>query len=310
MRISAHLGHVMGKDKTIFEMMDLLYDAGFRILDFTACDFLESYMQYGETELFSDNWKDWILQIKAYADNRGIMFNQSHQLIYNYFNDDQQTHLLNNMFDRVTEATALLGAPISVVHPVIPPGCTYDIEQCKEKNAAFIREKAKIAQGYGISFAVENMFNSIQPDGSTKWRYCNTPVQLVDLVNTINMPNVGFCFDVGHAHCMRENIYDSIMKYGDRLLALHIHDNDTFGDQHNMMFTGSVDWEAFTKGLADCQYKGDFTLESDKAVISLPRALQPHMLEQLHRVSQWIVASFENHVKSNAMNKLFTGDIQ
>ncbi len=290
MKISVSIGHVFSGDATIFEMMDLLYNAGFRTLDFTACDFLLPHMHYGDTELFSDGWKEWILQIRDYADSMGMTFNQSHQLMYNYFNHDDQTRLLNLMFDRVTEATSLLGASITVAHPVVPDNI-FDIEQCKEKNAAFFREKAIIAQAYGVSLAIENMLNSPQPDGSTKWKYCSTPDQLVDLVNTINRPNVGFCFDVGHAHYMRQSIYDSIMKYGNRLISLHIHDNDSFSDQHNMMFTGSVDWDAFTKGLAACNYKGDFTLESYKAVISLPRELQPHMLEQLYRVSGWLVAS-------------------
>lgn len=62
------------------------------------------------------------------------------------------------------------------------------------------------------------------------------------------MPNAGFCFDCGH-----ENIYNGgdglLEKYGDRLLCMHLHDNNGKQDQHRLPFKGSIDWDRMGRRL-------------------------------------------------------------
>lgn len=50
------------------------------------------------------------------------------------------------------------------------------------------------------------------------------------------------CFDCGHRSCFTPQI-DYLAKYGDRLIATHIHDNNGVNDHHLLPFDGIIDWE-------------------------------------------------------------------
>jgi len=77
----------------------------------------------------------------------------------------------------------------------------------------------------------------------------------------INSPNLGFCYDVGHRHCEEPNV-DLLALYGDKLVALHLHDNDGSGDQHRLPFEGNIDWQEQMPKIAAAGYNGPITLES------------------------------------------------
>lgn len=49
--------------------------------------------------------------------------------------------------------------------------------------------------------------------------------------------------------------------YGDKLMALHLHDNDESADQHRMQFDGNINWDAVMKRLTNISYKGLTALE-------------------------------------------------
>ena len=84
------------------------------------------------------------------------------------------------------------------------------------------------------------------------------------------------CWDVGHAnhffpeHC---NQYDSIIALGDKLTALHIHDNCGYFDDlrdhiridmHTLPYSSnstSVNYDAVLQGLKDVGYAGTFNFE-------------------------------------------------
>ena len=49
---------------------------------------------------------------------------------------------------------------------------------------------------------------------------------------------------------------------GDGLMAVHIHDNDGYGDLHLQPYSGRTCYDAIIKGLLDIDFKGAFTLEA------------------------------------------------
>jgi sugar phosphate isomerase/epimerase len=70
---------------------------------------------------------------------------------------------------------------------------------------------------------------------------------------------VGLCYDAGHG-----NIYDDIGDMDavrDRLLAVHLHDNDGEGDQHKELFSGTLDWEGLAKVMAKSAYTKPVSME-------------------------------------------------
>ena len=57
---------------------------------------------------------------------------------------------------------------------------------------------------------------------------------------------------------------DMIKKLGERLKALHIHDNDRWHDLHQIPFSASIDFDAVVGALKEINYDGYFTLEADR----------------------------------------------
>lgn len=76
----------------------------------------------------------------------------------------------------------------------------------------------------------------------------------------IHSRRLGFCFDSGHQNCRCKNV-DLLSMYGDKLMALHLHDNDESGDQHRMPFDGNINWNVVMKKLTDINYSGSIALE-------------------------------------------------
>ena len=60
-----------------------------------------------------------------------------------------------------------------------------------------------------------------------------------------------------------DGAYNMIKALGPRLQALHIHDNDRLGDNHQIPFSMNIDFNEVAKGLREIDYKGYLTLEAD-----------------------------------------------
>lgn len=86
------------------------------------------------------------------------------------------------------------------------------------------------------------------------------PEYLGYVFDHIHSNRLGFCFDSGHQNC-RSKHTDLLSIYGDKLMALHLHDNDESSDQHRMPFDGNIDWNVVMKKLTDIQYNGPTALE-------------------------------------------------
>jgi len=89
----------------------------------------------------------------------------------------------------------------------------------------------------------------------------------LDLIfSRIKSDRLKFCYDSGHEYAVNKMLgidIDLLEKYGDKLAALHLHDNDGTGDQHLMPFDGTAPWEEIMARLRITGYKGDLTLENE-----------------------------------------------
>ena len=92
----------------------------------------------------------------------------------------------------------------------------------------------------------------------------------------------GFCLDTGHLLMAGHDITFAIQKLGDRLIALHVHDNDGYHDDHNVPYVGGVqNWKRFFLGLRAIGYKGDMNMETGGAIQRFPDAMIPSGLRLL-----------------------------
>ncbi|HCE46653.1 MAG TPA: hypothetical protein DET40_24155 [Lentisphaeria bacterium] len=72
---------------------------------------------------------------------------------------------------------------------------------------------------------------------------------------------LGICYDSGHGNMGGKGL-DHLAKLADRLLSLHLHDNNGFDDQHKPLFSGTIDWKRLAAVIASSNYKGPLTLET------------------------------------------------
>ncbi len=72
----------------------------------------------------------------------------------------------------------------------------------------------------------------------------------------------GFCWDVGHEECFAAG-RRYMPLFGDRLCALHIHDNhkEFNNDEHMLPFDGKIDYDRVASAIAERKYTGTLTLE-------------------------------------------------
>ncbi len=72
---------------------------------------------------------------------------------------------------------------------------------------------------------------------------------------------VGLCYDSGHGNYGPAGGLDFLSAHADRLLALHLHDNDGTGDQHQPPFYGNVDWARLAAIIRGSSYPRELSFE-------------------------------------------------
>ena len=71
----------------------------------------------------------------------------------------------------------------------------------------------------------------------------------IDIFKNISHPYLKFCYDSGHDNCDNSDL-DYLALYSDKLITLHLHDNDGTGDQHTLNKIGTIDWNMIATKLA------------------------------------------------------------
>ena len=136
--------------------------------------------------------------------------------------------------------TAALGGDVVVLHP--PDVEAGDLEAATERMVAACRELAPIAAGHGVRLAIENI-----------WPAERNRLVISRLLAELPATLLGFCLDAGHANVAGD--LDWLIEHAfDRLLAVHLHDNDGSGDQHLLPGDGTVNWNKVASALRAAGY--------------------------------------------------------
>ncbi|MCK5802261.1 MAG: sugar phosphate isomerase/epimerase [Lentisphaeria bacterium] len=105
----------------------------------------------------------------------------------------------------------------------------------------------------GLAIAVENTL-------PTAPRIGDTVPELVRMVECLEGDHVGCCLDTSHAN-LSGDVTTAVGMVADRLLTLHVSDNDGRTDQHALPFEGTIDWGGFMNALNRTRYAGVFMME-------------------------------------------------
>ena len=100
------------------------------------------------------------------------------------------------------------------------------------------------ASGRGVRIAIENGdFDAIEK-----------------VLSSSGPEYVGLCYDSGHGNVRGDGL-DRLDGLKDRLISIHLHDNDGSGDQHRLPFSGTVDWPRLARIIAESSYEKCVSME-------------------------------------------------
>ena len=111
---------------------------------------------------------------------------------------------------------------------------------------------------------------------------------------------LGMCYDSGHGNIGRDR--SSLMEpLKERLIAVHLHDNDGSGDQHRLPFEGSINWMEITRIIASSAHPKMLNLESN-----LPRSDikdETGFLKQAHQAGLSLTQMVAYHTPVTAIDQ-------
>ncbi len=92
-----------------------------------------------------------------------------------------------------------------------------------------------------------------------------TEEEFLEIVNSVKSRYLGIHIDTGHSYLLG-NLTRMVELAGDRLFALHVHDNHgkregPSWDEHLIPGEGDIDWKGFVSVLKSIDYSGTFLLE-------------------------------------------------
>jgi sugar phosphate isomerase/epimerase len=145
----------------------------------------------------------------------------------------------------------------------------HGIERILDVVADNFKTMGEYASHFGIKLALENM-GRFTPLGSIDI--------LPELIERVNLPNVGYCFDSGHAHAFGESMTEWIDIAGDKLFTTHFHDNqgklagvelpgmfiesNKEYDEHSSPGFGTINWIDVINSLRKINYKFPVNFET------------------------------------------------
>lgn len=256
MKISTLIGDiapVIGEEKAV----EYVAKAGFDAWDFSMFAMCKYDWETGS--LFENNhpltgnqYLAFARKLKKIGLDNGIVCNQSHAPF------PSSCPEIRSYFKRAIECTAEAGGGLCVIHP--------DNNKSAQENAEIFLELLPFAKEQKVKIATENMWNWNKEKDESSFAACATSESFVEHIDTVKDDYLVACLDIGHAE-MRgsgSGAVPMIHALGNRLQALHIHDNDRWHDSHQIPFSMSIDFAPIVKALKDIDYKGWFTLEADR----------------------------------------------
>ena len=256
------------------DQIQRVYDAGFRHMDMNFWDWCHDPL----SPFRQDNWRGWVEGIAKKAQALNVKFTQAHADVFNFYTGDASRY---EMYLRSIEGAAMLGIPWITFHPSGHPDFSPETEaQNIRDNIEYYKPLVEAAEKFKVGIALENMSR----------RLC-TADHLIQMVDALDSPFVGICWDTGHAHIAGQNQPESIRSMARRLHALHVQDNDGITDQHMPPHFGTIEWGPLMSALREISYPGDFTFEAHNIVRRVPAGCKADALRLLKQIGEELVGN-------------------
>lgn len=292
---------IFGAEKGADEAFGYIKSLGFEALDYNLDHALSPAMiAKGEKNDFFDAPVGEILEryrgVREAAKKHGMAIRMAHGIFPLYSDaDPAMSDYLVMATEKQLAVCQYLGCPAMVVHPIARADRTRE----KEMNLALYRKLMPAARKYGVKICLENMFAWIGSHGIR--RACADMEEACWYIDTLNAEAgeelFGFCYDVGHANLLGNNIYEDLKLLGKRLTVLHIHENDGRLDMHLIPFTHTganrdctTDWNGFLRGLKEIGYEGPLNFEVFAATVKMPLPMVKPLLTLTKEIGEYFRA--------------------
>ena len=187
-------------------------------------------------------------EFRAAADAAGVAIEQGHLWLTVDIAPPEESRRQETVAElrRWLDLYLAIGIPAAVLHP----GGAHQPDPAARRAAQLrsLHELTEHIQGTDVSLCLEN---------------CSSGRDLEPLLAETDPRHVGVCLDTGHLNLTDENQAAFIRACGPRLRALHLAENDTTADQHNLPYArgGCVPWPDIAVALDHIGYKGLLNFE-------------------------------------------------
>ena len=172
----------------------------------------------------------------------------------------------------------LIGADVMVIHGgrVEEEGM---VPLARSALVESLRELSEEAKDEGVRIALENdglsggkVLKGAEERMKPPWRqfagHRRFPGSLLpgtkdvrEVIEEVGSPWLGACLDTGHANIYGE-VGEQVEILGEKIITVHMQDNEGRADQHMQPPYGTVDWEAFGRVLRRVGYEEPILIES------------------------------------------------
>lgn len=192
--------------------------------------------------------KDHIKELAAWFKGEGVEFHSMHSPIYMSNNFKSGSPALNivdpdkprrieamDEIKRAVEVAELMPFRFLVQH--IGKTDEYDDPRKFEWAMSGIEHLRAFCRQLGVTLLVENTPNDLA-----------TPEKLKELLKALHYPDLGVCFDTGHAH-MTSSVHQAFAVLEPHIRSTHVHDNKADRDAHLWPGDGTIDWNETMQAL-------------------------------------------------------------
>ena len=238
-------------------------------------------------------FKPW----KDAAEKYGLDNSQAHAPFPSYLADGgEYNDYLLKMLEKTIIGCDYMGCHRLIIHPFYNQ--YKDAVTPEEEWKVNIESYAKLipaARKHHVIICLENMFVGYK--GKMYAACCSdfeTACKYIDTLNEMAGEKLfGFCLDTGHALLVAKDIKQVICQLGDRIEALHTHDNNGITDQHLAPYMGILDWNRFVEGLKEIHFNKPLSFETFNAVRVFDPELAPEVLRLIAKTGRMFTRRIE-----------------
>ena len=282
MKISTEIGSIaslVGEEKAV----ELVAKSGFDAWDFSMFDMCENKKGVLIPTNHPTAQGDYLVfarKLKQIGLDNGIVCNQGHAP---FPSSPKSSYYLKRAIECVAEA----GGDICIIHPMN--------DGTPEENAEMYFELLPFAKEHNVKIATENMWNWKKFHRHSCFAACATPESFNAHLDVVNDDYFVACLDIGHAEMKGSDTTapEMIKALGNRLKALHIHDNDKLHDSHQIPFSMNIDFVAVVNALKEINYDGYFTLEASSYLENFSNEKVSAGVKDLYNAAEKLRIMFE-----------------